>query len=289
MEAYAPVASQQAVMAAQYVANLFMSYGQHAAARIARVEGLLHSHMQAMLPEVCARLQKQHEAVEVNRQFLTDILLAAKLVTPDDAPLPLEESIDDPGSIHALLVQLKREWSADGASERQECFGLCLEALEKHLPVDQAAAAGGAAGNKRARVVVPGAGLGRLNFELACRGYDALGLERAMTMYMTSQYIFSNLLPSRRTMPICPYAHEAGMGPSNVRLAEQLARTVLVPDPAALAAGGDIRSGGRGDARMLPGDFNAFCALEREQGEWDAVVSAFYVDASGDPLEATLA
>ena len=85
---------------------------------------------------------------------------------------------------------LRREWSEEGAVERQQSFDPILEALARFMPFDRwsagnRGAAGGAAGGgsaaaegsteRRARVLVPGAGLGRLVYEAAMRGYEALG------------------------------------------------------------------------------------------------------------------
>ena len=239
--------------------------------------------LKALLPEVCQRFQKQREAIIVNQQFFRGLLEAAGLVDhEEDGYQGGGEAFDDPGSIAAILTQLKREWSADGHAERQQCFETCLEALKQHLPVKAGEVA-------RSRVLVAGAGLGRANFEVACCGYDTLGLERAMTMYMTSQYVLGSLLPSGSQVTICPYAHEISPGPNNVRLSEHLSRTTSVPDESALALVKTREASTTGDLRILPGDFNSFCALEREHGRWDACLSIFYVDASGDALEATMA
>lgn len=37
-------------------------------------------------------------------------------------------------NVHAVLMQLRREWSEDGAEERAQCFGSILSALEQRKP-----------------------------------------------------------------------------------------------------------------------------------------------------------
>jgi hypothetical protein len=85
-------------------------------------------------------------------------------------------------NVHAVLMQLRREWSDDGVCERAESFGVILEALKQRLPALSADAPSAAvpvtssppmgvaaatselppvATTRRPRVLVPGAGLGR--------------------------------------------------------------------------------------------------------------------------------
>lgn len=64
--------------------------------------------------------------------------------------------------LRSTLRQFIRDWSAAGARERQECYGPVLEALEERWP-DQME-------RKGRKVLVPGAGLGRLALEVAGRG-----------------------------------------------------------------------------------------------------------------------
>ena len=60
----------------------------------------------------------------------------------------------------------------------------------------------------RTRVLVPGSGLGRHAWELALRGYDAVGCERAMMMLVVCRYVLNHLLPSGQSAVICPHIHE---------------------------------------------------------------------------------
>lgn len=56
-----------------------------------------------------------------------------------------------------------RDWSSLGSSERKQCYGPIIEEIEKKYPPDKF---------KRSdiQILVPGAGLGRLAFEIASRG-----------------------------------------------------------------------------------------------------------------------
>ena len=219
---------------------------------------------------------------------------------PPDDPVELDGSntADDPGATHALLTQLKREWSAEGAAERAQCFGSAIDALKRHLPIT-------ANSPTPVNVLVPGAGLGRLNWELSLAGYTSLGIERAMTMWMVEEFVMKALLPSGKSLPVCPFAHEYSAGPTNVRQASHLSRQVMVPDPEALSQAADraavaLSSSASATSaasaasatsassappiapsRVIPGDFTQFCMLPDESAKWEAVISCFYIDASG--------
>lgn len=91
------------------------------------------------------------------------------------------------------LRQFVRDWSAYGHAERQQCYGPIVDALQKRFPGDAAA-------RSSVRVLVPGAGLGRLVFDLAQCGFDTQGatfvrpfsaedgggLSRVLTVFLSS-------------------------------------------------------------------------------------------------------
>ena len=77
-----------------------------------------------------------------------------------------------------------RDWSAEGREERERCYGVILEALrsrfppEKHVP-------------NSVRVLLPGAGLGRLVWEVARAGYAAQGCEVSFFMLIASNFVLN--------------------------------------------------------------------------------------------------
>ena len=61
-----------------------------------------------------------------------------------------------------MLKNTVRDWSKEGLAERAQSYGRICEEIQKRLPVGEHA---------RPQVLVPGCGLGRLPFDLACLGY----------------------------------------------------------------------------------------------------------------------
>lgn len=70
----------------------------------------------------------------------------------------------------AVLHSMYREWSAEGAEERNGTFKLLVDELKLRLPVTDANAF-------KQKVLVPGCGLGRLPLEIAAAGYACQGNE----------------------------------------------------------------------------------------------------------------
>jgi len=245
---------------------------QRLAAELESLQGLL-----GVLPELQERFDVQRNAAATNGAFLRGLFdsLGMPKVETNSADFDAASAI---AWVNGTLTQLKREWTEAGLEERQHTFGPVIDALERLLPVSDTAAP--------PRVLVPGAGLSRLPWELSLRGYDAMGVERAMSMLLVGRYIFEVLLPTTTTAAFCPFAHEC-TGPCNVRRAQHLSRVLEAPgaDAAAASAAASTVSAVR-PARTIAGDFNVFATIPESRGTWDAVASVFYVDACGDIIGA---
>lgn len=70
--------------------------------------------------------------------------------------------------INTTLRQCMRDWSDEGRDERRKSYGAVIAELERLCPVDPE--------RKCAqKVLVPGAGEGRLAYEIVSRGYGCAG------------------------------------------------------------------------------------------------------------------
>eukprot|EP00966_Prymnesium_polylepis_P002733 62662-Prymnesium_polylepis.1 len=91
----------------------------------------------------------------------------------------------DMEKVQSTLKQFVREWGAEGEKERNEAHEPLLEALQAALPPR------GRHGPPR--VLLPGAGLGRLTWEVARLGYRAQGCEFSYFMLLASNFIMNKL------------------------------------------------------------------------------------------------
>jgi carnosine N-methyltransferase len=118
---------------------------------------------------------------------------------------------------HSTLRQLFREWSAGGASEREACFTPIIDALNSEYP--------SLVERNHLKVLVPGAGLGRLVFEICYHGYGVEGNEISYHQILTSNHIL-NFTQRAEEFELYPFVHEFS---NHLTRADQFHK-VLVPD-----------------------------------------------------------
>jgi carnosine N-methyltransferase len=171
-----------------------------------------------------------------------------------------------------VLKNLMRDWSPEGAAERQESYGWLLEAVSEHVPVPQGANA------IAPRVLVPGCGLARLPTELAGRGYHAVGNEFSFFMILTCSWVLNALLEPE-SVDIHPWV----LSTSNQRSRKLQARRVAIPDDPA----GHLlqRGGGKGHLGMVTGDFVPVFSDVEYHGSFACVATCFFIDTAHNIVE----
>eukprot|EP01052_Picozoa_sp_SAG31_P000357 SAG31_NODE_11_length_38734_cov_21.263854_7_plen_232_part_00 len=138
------------------------------------------------------------------------------------------------------------------------CFGPISQELVRRLkPFNP---------SKLARVLVPGAGLGRLPYEIARLGYDCQGNEFSYFMLLGSNFILNRL--ESEPLSLQPWVHQYS---NSLSLADQL-RLLKIPDviPADEPPPGEFS--------MCAGDFVEI--YSSQPSEWDAIVTCFFVDTA---------
>ena len=141
----------------------FVAYEARALEELAHCASAISPSLHSLLPEIAERLSTQLAAARANGAFWSqmledmDLLDAPSDESASDAPPPSGDEAAEAAQadVNGVLLQLRREWSEDGAEERRQSFGPMLEALARFLPADHwsaadpdaagGAAAGGAA------------------------------------------------------------------------------------------------------------------------------------------------
>jgi carnosine N-methyltransferase len=133
------------------------------------------------------------DAIRANSAFVETILTTGCVafgvdpsVLPDQLSLlpaalrgEVENAVD---KVTSVLKQFVRDWSEEGKEERAPGYGRVLHALAKRWGVNERAGK---------RVLVPGAGLGRLALEVAEMGFRAEGNEWSYAMLVGSQFVLN--------------------------------------------------------------------------------------------------
>ncbi|KAI1792488.1 N2227-domain-containing protein [Ganoderma leucocontextum] len=173
---------------------------------------------------------------------------------------PTEHDMD---KLRSTLKQLVRDWSIEGKAERDVCYEPMKEALIQHfsdIPQEER-------GNFR--VLVPGAGLGRLAWDVASLGFACQGNEFSHYMLLASFYML-NRTDGINKHTIYPYVHSYSNNPNN----DALLRPISIPDvlPSSLPEGADFS--------LVAEIYGGLEADDLSAGQWDAVLTCFFIDTA---------
>lgn len=184
----------------------------------------------------------------------------------------------------AVLHSLAREWSVNGSNERETTFTPLLQALQSKLPVTSS-------NLYRQRVLVPGCGLARLPLEIAGLGYACEANEYSMFMLTASHYVLNNMLPTL-SIQVYPWIDRV----SNIVNLSDILEPVLIPDVSPLdiinpnlpvASNNDNLNEEPSYHRfsMAAGNFVELYGGEAQAGQWDAIVTCFFLDTAPVVME----
>jgi len=162
----------------------FAEYERHSVLCIERMRSNIHSVLSADdrgLLRLDERFDRMIECVRQNALFFKRVIAphSPQPIDPDGTTVKSREG--DMHKVRAVLRQLARDWSAEGAAEREVCYGPILRALQSLYP--------DAAQRSTARVCVPGAGLARLALEIRRLGFWTEGNEFSFHMLFTSDHL----------------------------------------------------------------------------------------------------
>ncbi|GBE59022.1 N2227-like family protein, putative [Babesia ovata] len=165
--------------------------------------------------------------------------------------------------VRTMLRQFVRDWSEEGAMEREQTFTPLLESLQRHVPIEDP--------EKPPRVLCPGSGLGRLPYEVVRLGYDSQGNEFSLFMLIGS-YFATNFMKKRNCFKLYPYC----LSTSNRVNHEDQMFTCHLPDVA------PAEHGVKSDFSMCTGDFTEVYATV--ETPFDAVLTCFFLDTAKNAI-----
>ncbi|KAK9173152.1 N2227-like protein family protein [Cryptosporidium meleagridis] len=165
--------------------------------------------------------------------------------------------------VKATLRQFVRDWSEHGTEEREESYGPIIQALKDYLPINT-----NSSSSKKIKVLIPGAGLGRLLFEVARLGYSCQGNEISYAMLLGSNFAL-NYMFKVNSIVIHPYV----LSLSNRPRKEDNFRPIHIPD---VCVNEHIKQGH--DLSMCAGDFVEIYSKQTQA--WDAILTCFFLDTA---------
>ena len=227
---------------------------------------------------ILSKLERVDDAIDANADIASNILTAGLHAFGLD-PNPMDTSMDwrdkakpsDMDKACTTIRQLYRDWSADGAAERKRCYDPVLHDLSKVFM---------ATPNKSMiKVLVPGAGLGRLVHEICNKGYTVEGNELSYHQLITSHWVLNVIQPGER-FNLYPFALTFS---NNISVEHQL-KAVKVPDihPSTELERSSLVLGSPALERMsmTAADFILLYGKESYRNAFDAVVTVFFIDTA---------
>lgn len=188
----------------------------------------------------------------------------------------------------STIRQFYRDWSSEGRVEREACYGPVFRALEAEKARKLASASQAdtttqtqtyiqAPVASSLQVLVPGAGLGRLVFDLCRLGYDTEGNEISYHQLLASSYILNSCDRAGRHT-IYPWIHSFSNHKSRANQFTAYSIPDVQPQQAlaeTTAAGGKI-----GTMQMCAADFLCLYGDDAHVDAYDAVATVFFLDTA---------
>ncbi|VDP83781.1 unnamed protein product [Echinostoma caproni] len=205
-------------------------------------------------------------------QALSDAAGMSKFLSPENKPVrathavkfgPFAFTTTDMDKVRSTLKQFARDWSEVGAKEREICYKPVIDEvvnLFQHVtnPAD-------------VKILVPGAGLGRLAWEFAHRGYACQGNEWSLHMLIPAYFIL-NTCRTVNEYKIYPWISQFC---NNMTQSDQMI-PVPFPDVAPCDLPPNV------PFCMAAGDF---VEIYKEPDTWDCVATVFFVDTAHNILQ----
>ncbi|ORX45078.1 N2227-domain-containing protein [Hesseltinella vesiculosa] len=236
----------------------------------------LPEHHKRLVPEQLEKIDLMDTKIEANTRLFRDIVKHSNIFSSNDVAqlcdpgkgrdIPVKPS--DMDKVRSTLKQFFRDWSSEGKQERDTIYLPVIEQLHAAfatVPVEN---------RGDVRVLVPGAGLGRLAYDIAAQGYSCQGNEFTYFMLLASNFILNNVA-EKEQYETYPFIHSF----SNLPSAASQLTPVRIPDivPGNLPAGTDFS--------MVAGDFLEVYGTPESQGTWDCVVTCFFIDTAHNIIE----
>ncbi|XP_037279774.2 carnosine N-methyltransferase [Rhipicephalus microplus] len=254
----------------QRIVNAFRSYRSYSLRRLFKVvkyvSSLPPSH-QLMLKNYRQHLDRVRMAIDHNNDVIklvvANIAHMFENVDHSDDVKPtnqIQATALDMDKVQAVLKQFVREWSSEGAEERRACFQPILDAISEHFPLNEV-------DPSTIHILVPGAGLGRLAYEIARQGYCCQGNEFSLFMLFASNFILNGCKGTNLHI-VYPWVHQYY---NHMSSTDQI-RPAQFPD----ANPSDVPP--EAQFSMAAGNFVEVYGSQLEQ--WDCVSTCFFLDTA---------
>jgi carnosine N-methyltransferase len=176
----------------------------------------------------------------------------------------------DVNKAHSTIRQFYRDWSAEGRVEREVCYDPVLQDLRTEFQARRDT-------GEEIKVLVPGAGLGRLVFDVCLAGFAAEGNEISYHQLLASSWVLNHTEgPQGHTI------HPFALHFSNLKSRTQQLRSIKIPDVHPGTAIGEAMQANRpvGSMSMSAADFVVLYNQPSNRQAFNAVATVFFIDTA---------
>ena len=263
------------------IVSAFFNYQIDSLRDVTRMERdfktLSDNHLKRMSFNYTERINKLKMAIWQNYSFLLKVAdpykNMFKLFKGKSGEIlmePLTVEVKDIIKMRSTLRLFIRDWAIEGIDERNSTYKPILEELKQYF-------------SKRPKkdfeeginVLVPGAGLGRLMYEIAKLGFKSQGNEFSYYMLLCSNYIFNNTTKKEEFI-LQPLIHSF----SNIFNEETPFKKISIPDE---NLGEELSKTDTGEMSMVAGEF---CRVYRDKiNFFDSIVTCYFIDTANNIIE----
>ncbi|CDR37864.1 CYFA0S01e18492g1_1 [Cyberlindnera fabianii] len=214
---------QEEQRALKDVLTAFYNYEQHARREILipkqRKFDSLTLEEQTLIPWFTDYIRTLEHCIRQNGEFCRTLATTvASQWGVEDPPTEWGSAkYSDYDKVKYVFKQMVREWSSEGKLEREVAFTRFFQVLETEYPQFDK--------RQSVKILVPGAGLGRLNYECVKRGFWCQGNEFSYHMLLASNYVLNSTY-SVSSDSVFPYIHSG----SNQVSRQWQTRPIFFPD-----------------------------------------------------------
>ncbi|XP_078531909.1 carnosine N-methyltransferase-like [Lissotriton helveticus] len=254
------------------IINTYRYYGTGIRERVNRAERQFRSlpdNQQNLLPDFFPHLDRIRQCIDHNQEILEAIVedcihMFENKEYGEGNRKVYPASTFDMDKLKSTIKQFIRDWSEDGRTEREACYQPIINEIMKYFPRDKCDVS-------KVEVLVPGAGLGRLAWEIANLGYACQGNEWSFFMLFSSNFVL-NRCCQVNGFKLYPWIHQFS---NNRRSADQI-RPVYFPDvnPHSLPSNANFS--------MTAGDFQE---IYTECNAWNCIATCFFIDTAHNIID----
>lgn len=181
----------------------------------------------------------------------------------NDQPPPRKRSVpvvpSSYDSIDLIMAHLVRDWTQEGAAVRMSLYEWCRSQVKSTTT---------SAGRRQQSILVPGAGLGRLAWDLAQDGHSVEANEVSLTMAAVAYHLFQK--KHSKTFTLHPFVTDFFMNEVNSQLRYQVV-TIEPPMERRMI---------KGHLSYTLGDFVQLYGSPQSDSTHDVVITCFFLDTA---------